>query len=168
MRGGGAATSQVAMKPVLVTGAAGFIGFHVARRLLADGGAVVALDNLNSYYDPNLKNARLDELLLSLTSISSNGISQITMLWRNCLPHTASAMSSTWRHKPAFAIRCAIRTPLPRPTSSDFLNILEGCRHVACKHLIYASSSSVYGANTHMPLRASDNTDHPLEPIRRN
>jgi UDP-glucuronate 4-epimerase len=162
MRGGGAATSQVAMKPVLVTGAAGFIGFHVARRLLADGGAVVALDNLNSYYDPNLKNARLDEL----SAFPNFHFEQRDIADRDVMAELFAAYRFDYViHLAAqVGVRHSLRDPhaFAEANVIGFLNILEGCRHIACKHLIYASSSSVYGANTRMPLRISHNTDHPL------
>ena len=149
-------------QPVLVTGAAGFIGFHVARRLLADGGAVVALDNLNAYYDPELKKARLAEL----AGYPEFHFEQHDVADRD----TITRLFAT--HRFDFVIHLAaqagVRHSLVDPHAYadanviGFLNILEGCRQIECKHLIYASSSSVYGANTHMPLRTSDNTDHPL------
>ena len=150
------------MEFVLVTGAAGFIGFHVAKRLLADGGAVVALDNLNSYYDPDLKKARLAELA-----------GYANLHFRQCDVADRDAIAELFAaHRFDVVIHLAaqagVRHSLIDPHAYadaniiGFLNILEGCRHVGCKHLIYASSSSVYGANTRMPLRTSDNTDHPL------
>jgi UDP-glucuronate 4-epimerase len=150
------------MDSVLVTGAAGFIGFHVARRLLANGGAVVALDNLNSYYDPNLKKARLAEL----APYANFRFEQQDLADRDAIAELFTA------HRFDVVIHLAaqagVRHSLLNPHAyadanlSGFLNVLEGCRHIGCKHLIYASSSSVYGANTRMPLRTSDNTDHPL------
>ncbi len=150
------------MDSILVTGAAGFIGFHVARRLLADGGAVVALDNLNSYYDPNLKKARLAEL----APYANFHFEQQDLADRDAIAELFTA------HRFDVVIHLAaqagVRHSLLNPHAyadanlSGFLNVLEGCRHIGCKHLIYASSSSVYGANTRMPLRTSDNTDHPL------
>ena len=150
------------MESVLVTGAAGFIGFHVARRLLADGGAVVALDNLNSYYDPNLKKARLVEL----ASYANFHFEQQDLANRDAI----AELFTTYHFDVVIhlAAQAGVRRSLLNPhTYADanligFLNVLEGCRHIGCKHLIYASSSSVYGANTRMPLRTSDNTDHPL------
>ena len=150
------------METVLVTGAAGFIGFHVARRLLADGGAVVALDNLNSYYDPELKKARLAEL----AAYPNFRFEQRDVADRNAIAKMfADSRFESVIHLAAQAgVRHSLRDPHAYADANivGFLNILEGCRHTGCKHLIYASSSSVYGANTRMPLRTSDNTDHPL------
>ena len=150
------------MQAVLVTGAAGFIGFHVARRLLADGHAVVALDNLNPYYDPDLKKARL----AALAAYPNFRFEQHDVADRDTIAELFGA------HHFDFVIHLAaqagVRHSLVDPhvyaeaNVVGFLNILEGCRHNGCKHLIYASSSSVYGANARMPLRTSDNTDHPL------
>lgn len=150
------------MGPVLVTGAAGFIGFHVARRLLADGGAVAALDNLNSYYDPELKKARLAEL----DGDPNFDFQQLDVADRAAMTELFAARRfDAVIHLAAQAgVRHSLRDPHAYADAniSGFLNILEGCRQTGCKHLIYASSSSVYGANTRMPLRTSDNTDHPL------
>ncbi len=150
------------MQPVLVTGAAGFIGFHVARRLLVDGGTVVALDNLNSYYDPELKKARL----AVLAAYANFHFEQRDVADRAAL----SELFATYRFDAVIhlAAQAGVRHSLHDPHAYadanvvGFLNILEGCRNTGCKHLIYASSSSVYGANTRMPLRTSDSTDHPL------
>ena len=150
------------MELVLVTGAAGFIGFHVARRLLADGGAVVGLDNINSYYDPNLKKARVAEL----AAYANFHFEQHDVADRDAIAKLFAAYRfETVIH---LAGQAGVRYSLLDPHAyadanlTGFLNILEGCRRVESKHLIYASSSSVYGANTRMPLRTSDNTDHPL------
>jgi UDP-glucuronate 4-epimerase len=150
------------MKTVLVTGAAGFIGFHIARRLLADGNIVIGLDNLNEYYDPMLKKARLSQLGANINFhferydlVSRDSIAKLFSTHR--FPYVVH-----------LAAQAGVRHSLIDPHAYvdanlvGFMNILEGCRQVGCKHLIYASSSSVYGANTRMPLRTSDNTDHPL------
>src|SRR5581483_10235824 len=147
---------------ILVTGAAGFIGFHVARRLLADGRRVVGLDNLNDYYDPKLKRARLDELSKSerfrfvrLDLADRDGTAAIFAEQRfPCVIHLAAQAGVRYSltHPHAYADANLV----------GFLNVLEGCRHHGCRHLIYASSSSVYGANTRLPFRTTDNVDHPL------
>ena len=148
--------------PVLVTGAAGFIGFHVARRLLEDGREVVGVDNLSSYYDPKLKQARLAQL----SAARNFKFVRLDLADR---PVTAALFAE---HRFPLVIHLAaqagVRHSLTDPHAyadanlNGFLNILEGCRHQGCRHLVYASSSSVYGANTKMPFRASDNVDHPL------
>jgi UDP-glucuronate 4-epimerase len=149
-------------EPILVTGAAGFIGFHVARRLLQDGRRVVGLDNLNAYYDPALKRARLDELqpyqAFSFEKLDLADRAGIAALF-------ASHRFPVVIH---LAAQAGVRHSLTDPHAYvdtnlvGFLNVLEGCRHNGCRHLIYASSSSVYGANTRLPFRTSDNVDHPV------
>lgn len=148
--------------PILVTGAAGFIGFHVARRLAEQGRAVVGVDNLNSYYDPKLKQARLDEL----AQHRSFRFEKIDLADRARVTELFAA-----RRFPAvvhLAAQPGVRYSLIDPHAyvdanlAGFLNVLEGCRQHGCGHLIYASSSSVYGANTRLPFRAGDNVDHPL------
>ena len=147
---------------VLVTGAAGFIGFHVSRRLLADGIKVVGLDNLNNYYDVDLKKDRL-EILLKEKNFSFSGLDLVDtdgmqMLFRENL----------FQQVINLAAQAGVRYSLENPKAyvdsnlSGFLNILEGCRHNRVEHLIYASSSSVYGLNTQMPFSVHDNVDHPL------
>ena len=140
---------MAAVEPILVTGAAGFIGFHVARRLLEDGRAVVGVDNLNAYYDPKLKEARLAELgKLRRLPLRSSSISPIATAWRRCSPSTALP------HVVHLAAQAGVRYSLIDPHAYvdanlvGFANILEGCRHNGCRHLLYASSSSVYGGNT--------------------
>ena len=149
-------------QPILVTGAAGFIGFHVARRLAAQGRAVVGVDNLNPYYDPKLKQARLDRL----ASEPSFRFCKLDLADR---AGTADLFAT---HRFPLVVHLAaqagVRYSLIDPHAyldanlSGFLNVLEGCRHNGCRHLLYASSSSVYGANTRMPFSTSDNVDHPL------
>jgi UDP-glucuronate 4-epimerase len=150
------------LDPVLVSGAAGFIGMHVARRLLQEGHAVVGLDNLNDYYDPLLKKARLDELAV----FSNFDFKKLDLSDRQTMAELFAAHRfPTVVH---FAAQAGVRQSLRDPHAyvdanlTGFMNVLEGCRQAGSRHLVYASSSSVYGANTRMPLRASDNVDHPL------
>jgi UDP-glucuronate 4-epimerase len=147
---------------ILVTGAAGFIGFHVARRLLAEGRSVVGLDNLNSYYDPALKEARLDILRRE----QNFAFEQIDLADR------ASMQRLFARYRFArvvhLAAQAGVRYSIDQPHAyvdanlEGFVNVLEGCRHHGCGHLVYASSSSVYGANTKMPFSVEDKTDRPI------
>src|SRR5215470_9521161 len=149
-------------EPILVTGAAGFIGFHVARRLLADGRSVVGLDNLNAYYDPALKRARLAEL----AKHSSFKFVKLDLSDRAGV--AALFATHGFRDVVHLAAQAGVRHSLVDPHAyadanlAGFLNVLEGCRSVKSRHLVFASSSSVYGANTRVPFRASDNVDHPL------
>jgi UDP-glucuronate 4-epimerase len=149
-------------QPILVTGAAGFIGFHVARRLLAEGRSVVGLDNLNSYYDPALKEARL----AILRREQNFAFEQIDLADR------ASMQRLFAEHRFArvvhLAAQAGVRYSIDQPHAyvdanlEGFVNVLEGCRHHGCGHLVYASSSSVYGTNTKMPFSVEDKTDHPI------
>ena len=147
---------------VLVTGAAGFIGSQVAIRLLKRGDAVIGIDNLNDYYDPALKRARLERFA------GSNRYIDIRADVAD-----AEAMTRIFEeHKPRrvvhLAAQAGVRYSITHPRayiSSNivgFANILEGCRHHAVEHLVYASSSSVYGANTELPFSVHQNVDHPL------
>jgi UDP-glucuronate 4-epimerase len=147
---------------ILVTGAAGFIGFHVTQRLLSEGRAVVGLDSLNHYYDPALKEARLG-VLRGDPKFSFEKLD---------LADRAATKSLFERHGFAKVIHLAaqagVRHSLDHPHAyteanvEGFLNVLEGCRHYGCAHLVFASSSSVYGANTKLPFSVSDNVDHPI------
>ncbi|MGO4505807.1 SDR family NAD(P)-dependent oxidoreductase [Bradyrhizobium sp. 2TAF36] len=147
---------------ILVTGAAGFIGFHVARQLLAEGRPVVGLDNLNSYYDPALKQARL----ALLRSDSRFAFVEADLADRE----TIAALFARHRFDKVvhLAAQAGVRYSIDHPhTYADsnlqgFLNVLEGCRNNSCRHLVYASSSSVYGANTKLPFAVHDRTDHPV------
>jgi len=152
----------MADEPILVTGAAGFIGFHVARRLLADGRSVVGLDNLNAYYDPALKQARLGEL----ANVTPFRFVKLDLADR-------AGMASLFdEHRFSRVVHLAgqagVRHSLVDPHAyadanlTGFLNILEGCRHAKSRHLVYASSSSVYGANSALPFSTAQNVDHPL------
>jgi UDP-glucuronate 4-epimerase len=147
---------------VLVTGVAGFIGMHVARRLLAQGHDVVGIDNLNPYYDPGLKTARVAEL----KAFSSFRFEKMDIADRKAMADLFTA--ARFPHVVHLAAQAGVRHSLTDPHAYadanliGFLNVLEGCRHARSRHLLYASSSSVYGANTRMPFRTSDNVDHPL------
>lgn len=150
------------MRKVLVTGAAGFIGFHLAKRLLGRGDAVVGLDNLNDYYDVNLKLSRLKQL----EAIPGFGFVQADLADRQRIQELfASEKFDVVVNLAAQAgVRYSIQNPHVYIDSNiqGFLNILEGCRHSGVGHLVYASSSSVYGANTKMPFSVHHNVDHPV------
>ncbi len=147
---------------VLVTGAAGFIGFHVAERLLSSGRKVVGLDSVNDYYDPALKRARLDILKAQ---------SNFTFVKSDLADREATKSLFAQHRFPAvvhLAAQAGVRYSLENPHAytdaniEGFLNVLEGCRHHGCGHLLFASSSSVYGANTKLPFSTRDNVDHPI------
>ncbi|MCF2524431.1 NAD-dependent epimerase [Bradyrhizobium sp. G127] len=147
---------------ILVTGAAGFIGFHVTQKLLQAGHRVVGLDNLNSYYDPALKEARLDVLkndpafsFVKLDLVERGGVADLFGTHRFPVVIHLAAQAG---------VRYSIENPNAYVDANlqGFANILEGCRHNACRHLLYASSSSVYGANTKLPFSVHDNVDHPI------
>ncbi len=147
---------------VLVTGAAGFIGMHVAKLLLERGDEVVGIDNLNDYYDPNLKLARLEQL----KPFPNFKFAQGDIADRVTMENLFSAEKP--KRVVNLAAQAGVRYSLKNPHSYiqtnlvGFGNILEGCRHHGVEHLVYASSSSVYGANTHMPFSVHDNVDHPV------
>ena len=147
---------------VLVTGAAGFIGMHTAQRLLARGDEVVGIDNLNDYYDVRLKQDRLNQLE------GKPGFKFVRMDMAD-----RGAMDELFRTERFdgainLAAQPGVRYSLTNPHAYvdsnlvGFVNVLEGCRHHGVKHLVYASSSSVYGANTKMPFSEHDNVDHPV------
>jgi UDP-glucuronate 4-epimerase len=147
---------------VLITGAAGFIGMHVAQILLKRGDKVIGIDNLNDYYDPELKYARLDQL---------KPFANFTFI-RGDIADWPTLNALFEREKPErvvnLAAQAGVRYSLKNPHAYlqtnlvGFGNILEGCRHHGVEHLVYASSSSVYGANTRMPFSVHDNVDHPV------
>ena len=150
------------MTKYLVTGAAGFIGFHVSKRLLDRGGLVVGLDNLNDYYDVQLKRDRLNQL---------EGRDRFTFARVDLEDRQAMAgllADGGFDVVIHLAAQAGVRYSLTNPHAYvdsnlvGFTNILEGCRHSAVKHLVYASSSSVYGANTEMPFSVHHNVDHPV------
>ncbi len=147
---------------ILVTGAAGFIGFHLARRLAVDGWEVLGIDNLNTYYDPKLKQARLAELRpypnfrFEQCDIADRGAVS-TLFARDSFSYVAHLAAQAGVAHSAVDPAAYVDANLV-----GFVNILEGCRHARSRHLVYASSSSVYGANKQMPLHTSDRVDAPL------
>ncbi|HUI41566.1 MAG TPA: NAD-dependent epimerase [Terriglobia bacterium] len=154
------------MAKILVTGCAGFIGFHVSRRLIADGSEVVGLDSLNEYYDVNLKRARL---ALLHASVNANRRFRFVKQDLTDRPATEALFRSEgFESVIHLAAQAGVRYSLTHPHAyadsnlTGFLNVLEGCRHSGVRHLLFASSSSVYGGNTRMPFSSRDNVDHPL------
>jgi UDP-glucuronate 4-epimerase len=147
---------------VLVTGAAGFIGMHVAKKLLERGDTVVGIDNLNDYYDPSLKQARLAQLspyagfVFERIDIA-NRLGMAGFFERNKCDRVVHLAAQA-------GVRYSIDNPMAYIDSNivGFAHILEGCRHNNVEHLVYASSSSVYGANTTLPFSVHHNVDHPL------
>ncbi len=149
-------------RTLLVTGAAGFIGFHLARRLLAAGDMVIGFDNVNDYYEPSLKRARLALLA------AEPGFSFV----EGDLADRAAVETLFAQHRfggvvhlaAQAGVRYSISNPLAYASSNltGFLHMLEGCRQARTPHLVYASSSSVYGANAKLPFAETDNVDHPL------
>lgn len=147
---------------ILVTGVAGFIGFHTAKALLARGDNVIGLDIINDYYDVTLKQARLDQIaghprfkFIKLDLADRGGMARMFQAERpERVVHLAAQAG----------VRYAATNPHAYVDSNlaGFTNILEGCRHNGVEHLVYASSSSVYGANTHMPFSVGDSVDHPV------
>jgi UDP-glucuronate 4-epimerase len=150
------------MGRILVTGAAGFIGFHVSRRLLSRGDEVVGLDNLNSYYDVRLKLARLahlqDERGFTFRQLDLGDREGMTGMFAGDRPLRVVHLAAQ------AGVRYSLTNPHAYVDSNlmGFMNVLEGCRHNGVEHLTYASSSSVYGANTAMPFSVHDNVDHPV------
>ncbi len=150
------------MKRILVTGAAGFIGAHLTQRLTDKGIEVVGLDNINDYYDPRLKKDRMKALaegpLFTHEAVELADRKAVETLFNR---YEFDAVVN-------LAAQAGVRYSLENPHSYvdtnlvGFVNILEGCRHTGVKHLVYASSSSVYGANTNMPFSVHDNVDHPV------
>lgn len=150
------------MNHILVTGAAGFIGFHLSKRLLIDGNLVVGIDNLNEYYDITLKKARL-EILEQHPSFQFMKMDLTQKVQLNALFKIRQ-----FDYVVNLAAQAGVRYSIDNPHTylqsniEGFLNILEACRHYPVRHLVYASSSSVYGANKKMPFSTHDNVDHPL------
>jgi UDP-glucuronate 4-epimerase len=162
---------------ILITGTAGFIGFHLAKKLLSEGHDIVGLDNINEYYDVNLKFGRLAE-----TGIERDQIAEATLIQSTKFSNYSFIKLKLEDREPLFrlfekeqfdkvinlAAQAGVRYSLENPHSYidsniyGFLNILEACRHYSVKHLIYASSSSVYGLNEKMPFSTLNNVDHPI------
>jgi UDP-glucuronate 4-epimerase len=150
------------MRKILVTGAAGFIGFHLAKKLAGNGEMVIGLDNVNDYYDVSLKHARLERLAEEKNFRFLKGDicdrQMVAKLFHeekfDCVVNLAAQAG----------VRYSLINPHAYIESNvvGFMNILEGCRHNMVKHLVYASSSSVYGANTKMPFSVHHNVDHPV------
>jgi UDP-glucuronate 4-epimerase len=147
---------------LLVTGAAGFIGFHTARRLLERGEEVVGLDDLNPYYDPSLKTARLEVL----RPYPAFRFVKIDVAEREAMDELFRV--EKFQRVVHLAAQAGVRYSIVNPHAyvrsniTGFLHVIEGCRHNAVEHLVYASTSSVYGANTRMPFAEQQNVDHPL------
>ncbi len=148
--------------PVLVTGAAGFIGFHLTKKLCALGYTVIGLDNLIAYYDVTLKHARLNQL----KELSGFTFHQLDLADKNGL--NSLFQQYQFAYVVNLAAQAGVRYSLTNPHAylesniTGFLNILEACRYNGVKHLVYASSSSVYGANKTMPFSVHHNVDHPI------
>jgi UDP-glucuronate 4-epimerase len=147
---------------ILITGCAGFIGMHVAQRLLARGDEIVGIDTLNDYYDPRLKLARLEQL----KPYSNFRFLRLDISDRTAMEDLFAA--ERFNRVINLAAQPGVRYSLKNPHAYiqtnlvGFGNLLEGCRYNGVEHLVYASSSSVYGANTHMPFSVHDNVDHPV------
>ncbi len=149
-------------KEVMVTGAAGFIGFHLSKRLLEKGCRVIGVDNINDYYDVRYKHSRLDQLRpFENFSLCQTDLSDREGMEKIFAQNRFDAVVN-------LAAQAGVRYSLINPQAyvnsnlAGFVNILEGCRHHQVKHLVFASSSSVYGANTNMPFSVHNNVDHPV------
>ena len=158
---------------VLVTGAAGFIGHHLSKLLVKSGYEVVGIDNINDYYDQNLKKARLTDLGIDITKIEENkplvgDITFVKLDMKNAADVMALFKKEQFDYVVNLAAQAGVRYSLENPQTyidnniTGFLNILEGCRAYPVKHLLFASTSSVYGLNENVPFATSDHTDHPL------
>ena len=150
------------MRKILITGAAGFIGYHLCSRLMEQGDRIVGIDNINDYYDVNLKLNRLKQIegkrnftFIKLDITDREGIHKLFAKEKFDIVVNMAAQAG---------VRYSLINPYTYIDSNinGFINILEGCRHHEVKHLVYASSSSVYGANTKMPFSVHHNVDHPI------
>ncbi len=150
------------MSKILVTGAAGFVGFHLSQQLLANGQTIIGIDNLNDYYDVSLKQARLEQLFnrknFQFFQLDLANRSKVDELFANSKPDVVIHLAAQ------AGVRYSITHPHAYIDSNlvGFTNILEGCRRVEVQHFVYASSSSVYGANTKIPFAVGDQVDHPV------
>jgi UDP-glucuronate 4-epimerase len=168
---------QLLSKKILVTGAAGFIGFHLIQRLLSLGVHVIGIDNLNDYYEVSLKNARLKECGIDLRIVNEIGEAKSTLYpkytfykkdltEKNALTHLFE--NERFNVVVNLAAQAGVRYSIENPDAYihsniiGFMNILECCRSFPIEHLVYASSSSVYGLNTKVPFSVDDNVDHPI------
>ena len=152
---------------ILITGAAGFIGYHLSRRLLKEGSYVIGLDNINNYYDPNLKKARLKEI-----EKTNNNKTKKFIFYKTDLENANDIKNIFEKHKPTHVVNLAaqagVRYSIQNPSTYiqsnlvGFGNILEECRNHNVQHLIYASSSSVYGGNENFPYSEDQSVDHPI------
>jgi UDP-glucuronate 4-epimerase len=161
---------------ILVTGAAGFIGFHLARRLCERGDEVIGIDNLNDYYDVSLKEARLrmlepfENFRFMKMDIADRAAMEDLFAGCHCEERTrrSNPVGGPFDRVLHMAAQAGVRYSIQNPhvyaqsNLVGFLNVLECCRHQSCPHLVYASSSSVYGLNTKMPFSVHDNVDHPI------
>ena len=149
-------------RPVLITGAAGFIGFHLCQRLLAEGREVIGLDSMNEYYDVTLKQARLERLKafanFRFEHVDLTDGDRISALFQSAAPEIVVNLAAQ------AGVRYSLTNPHAYAESNlnGFLNVLEGCRYASVGHLVYASSSSIYGGSTRMPFSVHDPADHPL------
>ncbi len=165
------------MNKILVTGTAGFIGFHLTKRLVDDGFDVVGLDIINDYYDVNLKYSRLEYLGIAKSeielniSVSSNKHSNLRFIKADLANHEYMVEMmgiESFDYVVNLAAQAGVRHSIDNPLAythsnvDGFLSILEGARHSNVKHVVYASTSSVYGLNTAMPLKETMPTEHPM------
>lgn len=149
------------MSRILITGAAGFIGSHLAKKLISQGHEIIGVDNINDYYDPKLKEDRLKSIgdnNFTFYKVTLEDADKLEEIFKQQYPDVVVNLAAQ------AGVRYSLENPRAYIDSNivGFVNILECCRHYDVKHLIYASSSSVYGANTSKPFSTSDNIDHPL------